>query len=179
MTYIKMNRLGLAETGRHCTYLQEDNKMPQQFRGHFMSHQLDSTVAYNKHDMISVSYQFGGTASLATGNLLGRKIGSVSDATGIGRWSWKIFRVQGNATLRIATFYRPILPNQGGGIWSVYAQHLTLFNKTGRRECQIHTFLLLFVKAISTWSKDWDQIIVSGDLNEQINGKRWKATLQR
>ena len=105
MTDLQMDHICLAETGRHWPSLKEDDRIPHRFRGHFMSHRLDSTVAYNKHDLLSVSYQFGGTASLAPGNQSYREIGSDSDTTGIGIWSWKIFRGQGNSTLRIATVY--------------------------------------------------------------------------
>ena len=91
-------------------------------------------MVYNKYDLLSGSYKLGGTVSLATWNLSGRKIDYVSDTSGIGRWSWKIFRGQCNATLHKDTFYRPVPPNQGGRMGPVYAQHYTLFNKTGRRE---------------------------------------------
>ena len=150
MTDLQMDHIGLAETGRHWPSLKEDDRIPHRFRGHFMSHRLDSTVAYNKHDLLSVSYQFGGTASLATGNQSDREIGSDSDATGLGRWSWKIFRGQGKSTLCIATLYIPVLPNQRGGTGSLYEQHLTLFNNMGRIECPRYTFLLDVSKAIYT-----------------------------
>ena len=168
----KMDHLGLAETGQHWPSLQYDDRKPHRFIGNFMSHQLDSTVAYNKHDMLSGSYQFGGTASLDTGNLSVRKVGSESDAIGLGRWSYQRFRDQKNSTLRISTFYRPVPPNQCGGTGSMYAQHLTLFNNTGRIECPRYAFFLDFAEEISIWSKEGDQIIVSGDLNEHINSEK-------
>ena len=100
--------------------------------------------------MLSGSYQFGGTASLATGNQSDREIGSDSDTTGIGIWSWQIFRGQGKSTLRIATLYIPVLPNQRGGTGSFYEQHLNLFNNMGRIECPRYTFLLEVLEAIYT-----------------------------
>ena len=169
MTGLKMDHLGLVETGRHCSSLQEYDRIPQQFRRHVMIHQLDSTVSYNKHDLLSGYYQYRVTASLSTRNLSGRKIGSSGDATGLGRWSWQRSRGQGNTTLRISTFYRTVPPNQGLGTGSLYAQHLTFFNNTGIRDCPRLSFLLDFLEAISTWSKEGDQIIVTGDLHKHIN----------
>ena len=54
----------------------------------------------------------------------------------------------------------------------MYAQHLTLFNNTGRIECPRYAFFLDFAEEISIWSKEGDQIIVSGDLNEHINSEK-------
>ena len=161
----QMDHIGLAETLRHWPSLQKDDRIPQRFRGHFMNHQLDSIVAYNKHYLLSESYQFGGTASLDTGDLSGSKIGSGSAATGLWRWPWQRFRGQGNATLCISICFIPVPPNQGGGTGSVYEQHLALLNNTGRREFPRHSFLLEFAEAISTWSKEGDQIIVARDIN--------------
>ena len=119
--------------------------------------------------MLSGSYKFGGTESLATENLSGSKIVSGSYATSLGRRSWKRFRGQGNATLHMNTFYRPVPPNQGGGTGSVYSQHPNLFNDTVKRDCPRHASLLDFAEAISTLYKEGHQIIVAGDLNEHIN----------
>ena len=99
-------------------------------------------MVYNKYDLISGSYKLGGTVSLATWNLSGRKIDYVSDTSGIGRWSWQRLQGQGNTNLHKNTFYIPVPPNQGEGMGSVYAQQFTLFNNTGRRERPIHAFLL-------------------------------------
>ena len=54
----------------------------------------------------------------------------------------------------------------------MYAQHLTLFNNTGRIECPRYAFFLDFAEEISICSKEGDQIIVSGDLNEHINSEK-------
>ena len=41
------DHIGLADTGRHWPSLPEDDRIPQRFRGYFMSQQLDTTTAYN------------------------------------------------------------------------------------------------------------------------------------
>ena len=131
MNGLNLDHIGLAETGKHWPSLHENDRITQRLRRQFMIHQLESTMSYNKHDLLSESYQYRGTASLAKSNISGRKIGSGSDATGLGIWSWQRFRGQGNTILRISKFYRIVPPNQGLGTVSFYAQHLTLFNNTG------------------------------------------------
>ena len=132
MSDMKFDHIGLAETSKHWPSLQDEDRPPQRFRGHFMRQQLDSITACNKHDPFLGPFQYGGTASLSTGNLTGRKTASGKDPSGLGIWRWKIFTGQGKALLRIATLYRPVPPEQGTGPGSVYSQYLTYFNSTNR-----------------------------------------------
>ena len=67
--------------------LPDEDEIPQRFIGHFIRQQLDSTTSYKRYDTLSVSYQYGGTLSLSTGNLTGRRIDEGIDLSGLGRWS--------------------------------------------------------------------------------------------
>ena len=133
MLDMKFDHIGLAEISRHRNYLQEEDRIPQRFRGHFMIQQLESITACNQHDHFIGPFQYGGTASLSTGNLTGRKTPSRRDPSGIGRRIWQKFRGQGNTYLRISTFYMPVPLAQGGSPGSVYSQNLTSFNTNKRR----------------------------------------------
>ena len=73
MSDMKFDHLGLADTSRHRPSLQEEDIIPQRFRGNFISQQLDSITACNQNDNFLGPFQYGGTASLSTGNLTGRK----------------------------------------------------------------------------------------------------------
>ena len=66
--------IGLADTGQHWPSLPDEDKIPQRFKGHFISQLFDSTNSYNRYDTLSGSYQYGGTLSLSAGNLMGRRI---------------------------------------------------------------------------------------------------------
>ena len=136
MSDLKFYHIGIAETIRHWTSLQEDDRIPQIFRSHFMSQQIDSTTSCNEHEPFLGPIQYVGTSSLSTGNLTGRNIASGKDLYGLGRWSWKKLRGQRKASPRISTFYRI-----GGGPSSVYSQHLTYYNSTNMRICQRQGFL--------------------------------------
>ena len=71
---MKFDHIGLAETSRHWPYLQEEDRIPQMFWGHFVIQQLDSITACNQQDPFLGPFQYGGTASISTGNTTGRKI---------------------------------------------------------------------------------------------------------
>ena len=95
----KFYHISISDTGRYWPSLPEDDIFPQRFRGHFMSQELDATTAYNCHDSISVPCQHGGTSILTMGNLIGRRVQSGRDTSGLGMWSWKQFRGRGDASI--------------------------------------------------------------------------------
>ena len=85
MSDMKFDYIDIAETIRYWPSLQVDDRILQIFRGHFMSQQLDSNTACNKYDPFLRPFKYGGTASLSTGNITGRKIALVKDLSGLGR----------------------------------------------------------------------------------------------
>ena len=130
----KIDHSGIDDIGRHWPYLPEDDRIPQIFCSHFMSQKLDATTAYNCHDSLSGTYQHGGTSSLTTGNLIGRRVESGRETSGSGRWSWQRFRGRWDTSIHIITFYRPVPPEAGGGPGSVYTQQLNHLSNLRRRE---------------------------------------------
>eukprot|EP00957_Ditylum_brightwellii_P075580 5744500-Ditylum_brightwellii.AAC.1 len=64
--------LGLTDLGRNWSAIPNRDRPPAQFQGHFHKGKLAITSACNVHDKISVKFQVGGAASIATGNLVGR-----------------------------------------------------------------------------------------------------------
>ena len=97
-----------------------------------MSQQLDSITSFNQQDAFLGPFQDGSRTSLSTGNLTGRKTAPGRYPSGLVRWSWQKSMGQGNASLRISIFYRPVPPDQGDVPGSVYFQHLNLFNSISR-----------------------------------------------
>ena len=47
------DHIGLEDTGRHWKSLPDEYKIPQIFRGHFITQQLDSTTSYKWNDTLS------------------------------------------------------------------------------------------------------------------------------
>ena len=168
----KFDHTRLSDTVRHWPSLPEDDRIPQRFRGHFMSHKLDATTVYNFHDSLSGTYRHGGISILATGNLIWRRVQYGRYTSGIGRWSWQQFRGRWDASIHIITFYRPVPPVAGGGPGSVYAQHLNHLSNLKRRECTIIAFLSDLSDDINTWKSKGFQIIIMGYTNENILSKK-------
>ena len=81
----RLNIIGLSETSRHLTSLPDEDRTHQRFRGHFMRQNLDTTTSCNEHNPFLGSFQYGGTASLSTGNLISRNAGLGRYTYGLGR----------------------------------------------------------------------------------------------
>ena len=141
MSDMKFDHIGLAETSRHRPSIKQEDMIPQRFQGKFMIQQIESIADCNQHDPFLGPFQYGVTTYLSTGDLTGRKASSGRYPYGLVRWSWQTFRGKCNSLIRIATFYRPVPPAHGGGLGSVYSQHLTLFNTKIRRICPRQGFL--------------------------------------
>eukprot|EP00957_Ditylum_brightwellii_P183482 13976268-Ditylum_brightwellii.AAC.2 len=85
--------MGLADLGRNWFLINDEDRPPARFRGHFHQGKLAITTAHNTHDKISGKYQVGGTASITTGNLdgkLNRKGGR--DPSSLGCYTWHKLR---------------------------------------------------------------------------------------
>ena len=133
--------IGLAETGIHWPLLPYEDKIPQIFRGHFMSQQLDYTTSYNQHDTLSGSYQYGGTLSLSAVNLIVITIKGGRYFSGLYRWSWQHFIGKVEGSLRIKTIYKPVPPATGVGAGLLYAEHLTHLHNIKILQCPIVAFI--------------------------------------
>ena len=81
----------LIKTGRYWTSYLDDYRVPQRFQENFMSKQLDTITICNNNDPPSGLFQYGGTASLLTGNLTERETGYGRYPSGMGRWTRKRF----------------------------------------------------------------------------------------
>eukprot|EP00957_Ditylum_brightwellii_P005140 391467-Ditylum_brightwellii.AAC.1 len=62
----------LADLGRNWSLINDEDRPLARFRGHFHQGELAITTAHNTHDKILGKYQVGGTASITTGNLVGK-----------------------------------------------------------------------------------------------------------
>ena len=113
-----------------------------------MSQQLDYTTSYNQHDTLSGSYQYGGTLSLSTGNLIVRTIKGGIYFSVLYRWSWQCFRGKVETSLRIETIYIPVPPATGVGAGSVYAEHITHLHNIKILQCPIVSFIEYLGKEI-------------------------------
>ena len=145
----------------------------------------ERTRTWFEHRIIGVSYntcqkiqgrsrkQQGGTATLLKDDIAHRHRDNGFDMTGLGRWSWvRIAGKQGCIT-RFVTVY---CPNKGSkGLQTVYAQQLTELS-----EEPTYRFWTDLGKAVLRWQSEGEQIILSGDWNEDIQTpllNEWMSTL--
>lgn len=104
----RFDHFGVADTGRCWGKLNEEDRIPNRFRGHFPSRSTKYTVANNRTDPTSTAYQHGGTLSMTMDKMVGYAIEAGRDPSGLGRWTWQRFRGKGGAKIRIVTCYRPV-----------------------------------------------------------------------
>ena len=142
MAEIRFDHVGLSKTSRHWPSLSDEDIITQIFRGHFMRQQLDKRMSRNEHDTFLGTFQYEWTNYLSIGNLIGINNGPGRNPSGLGIWTCKRFRGQGNTYLNIATFYRHIPLAHGGGTWSVFYQHLMYFRYTKGIICTRQAFML-------------------------------------
>ena len=114
----------------------------------------------------SESLQFGGTFSLAQGNLATRFTTKGTDK--FGRYSWMLFSGK-KSQLKVYTIYRPVLQtDNSAGDGTVWAQHREILLKHSIKTNPRQHILETLSDDIS---KDRDhnrQILVMGDFNENI-----------
>jgi hypothetical protein len=131
---------------------------------------------YNKTAHISTSssieqtkttYQPGGTATLLIGNLIGRSTGSITDNSGMGRWSG--FRLKTNINnqhLNVLTVY---CPTKTMGIHTCYQQQCEILKEKGNKHPDPRQQLLDdLAKLINQYNRQNDKTIIMMDANEGL-----------
>ena len=128
-----------------------------------------STFAYNQHENPKDSkFLPGGVGITTLNNMAGRIVETGKDPTGLGRWVWH--RLQGKSSyyLRVLSFYRPCdgSTQMGEESAKTIAQHKRYFNdpEIDPRE----KILDDIADQITEWLNIGDQIIIAGDLNNDV-----------
>ena len=166
----RFDHFGVADTGRCWSKLDSEDRIPNRFRGHFPSRSTKYTVANNRTDPTASAFQHGGTLSMTMDKMVGYAIEAGRDPSGLGRWTWQLFRGKGGAKIRIVTSYRPV-PGSADG-QSVHAQHLRKFLEDGEIRDPRQAFLTDLGVLLKEWHGQGDQILVMGDLNEYVRSRQ-------
>ncbi len=121
-----------------------------------------STIKYN------TPYQPGGTMTAVTDNYVGRvtEIGSDKE---MGRWSYVRVLGRRGRNIVIASVYN-VCVHHGHKIGdrTAHAQQVGILRKIGRDQSPRKAFLEDFNKQVEEWISKEYEIIISGDLNEEI-----------
>ena len=153
----------MNEVGVHWLNVDEKNRMYNRTKGWFERSEI--SLAYNSTEKPSSEHQWGGTAVMSVNKMAHQFMQKGSDSTGLGRWSWQRFRGRNGMALRIVSAY---CPQASGGINSVPGQHQLYLNKHDDDRTPRAAFWDDLCTAIETWSVMGDQIVLTGDWNEDV-----------
>ena len=117
-----------------------------------MSQQMYTITDWNCHESIYLSLHNGGNKYISTGNLTGIKRITNKYPSVLFRCTWKLFRVQGNASLRIVYPYYNVQTAQWGGHGSVYVQHLTNLSNNNKIIWLKKSLMSNISDQITTWT---------------------------
>ena len=125
-----------------------------------------AATGFNTKECVGKRQQ-GGTCTLAFDAAAVKVVGSGSDASGLGRWSWlRVVGCQGAVT-RIITAYQPVRARKKG-FNTVYRQHLRHFKTLGRIGCPRNFFRMDLRQFLLQCLADGEKIILMLDANENM-----------
>ena len=160
--------IGLAETNVNWSKITTSNTLWERTKAWFETRKI--AVSYNTHDCIGKRRcQQGGTATITQSKVAHRHRDNGFDSTGLGRWSWiRIAGKQGCIT-RFVTVYCPVKTGKGN---TIYTQQLRVLH-----EDPTSRFWNDLSQLIIQWHSDGEQIVLSGDWNEDVTSPRMKEWL--
>jgi hypothetical protein len=118
--------------------------------------------------------QSGGTLTVVNGNICGRIYESGKEQHILQRWSWVKIRGNMGKSVVIVNTYRPV---QSYGILSAYQQHKRVLLSSNVEECPRLNIMSSLTKQIQEWQTEGHNIILTGDLNEDVNSKNIRSFL--
>ena len=154
------------EMGLNTLVTPKDKQWKAQVAKYLDMNRVKTIHRSNQNDLTGNRLQWGGTAILTQGDLSFSAMGCGADPTGLGRWTWSRIRGQQGIVTRFVSCYRPCANK--GGEQSVYAQHRRYFNDVNDDRDPRTAFLIDLELALMTWIGMGDQIILGGDLNQDI-----------
>ena len=123
-------------------------------------------VAWNKHHDKDSTHLQGGTATLAIGNISHQSTTSGTDPSGLGRWSWMLFRGPNGAKIITVSAYAP--PKTKFSSNSVAGQHVSHLRATDDDRSAQSAFFDDLAEAIKTWTASGFAIVLGMDANVDV-----------
>ena len=148
----------LTEVNAHWSLIEPEDKIWDRTALWFENVRLG--VGYNTNDKNASKDQRGGTVIIAK-DKIAITCSSGSDVSRLGRWSWIHIKGAQGLNTRVITAYSP--SGSGRGPSTVYSQHLSHL-----RDDPTKRFWDDLGIQLSQWIQEGDQIILSGDWNEDI-----------
>jgi len=155
----------MQEVGVNWSAIPQEHGWKKRIDESLDSSQAKSYMGYNKQTINKRGAQWGGTGILSYGKLAHFAMGAGQDIAKLGRWSWTRYRGKQGINLRCISIYRPVDSN---GVLSVSTQHKTYLQSHNDDRHPRQAFLEDLEEELQSWIAMGDQIILSGDINDNI-----------
>ena len=159
----------LTETNVHWRMLEEDDRLYSRMGSWYQS--LHMSLAYNVTQYPITPKQIGGVGVFSINKASHRVVLRGQDKSNLGRWAWTLLRGKDGVSLRVITAY---CPHDRGGDFSVYGQHRHRFHTLGKPRIPRKAFWEDLLVNVRMWLEAGDQIILTGDWNEDVNAVQRK-----
>lgn len=159
----------LQKLGLHWSNLPRALQWRARVEEHLNPQCTRTRCSHNAHDLTGTRVQAGGTGIIAHDKVSHFSLGSGSDKANLGRWTWSRFRGKGGMVLRVVSIYRPC--GNSGGERTAWAQHQAHLNDQNDDRDPRTAFLEDLKLEIQEWLSEGDQIIVGGDINDEVRSE--------
>ena len=168
--------LAMTEINKYWPKVEEQDKWRERTLGWWRASK--TTLAYNRKDITSSTFQPGGVSITSIDTITHRCIGNGVDESGLGRWAWQLFRGKDEITIRTIVAYRPCKPSVAGPS-TAYNQQRRYFDAINRDICPREAIKQDLGMEIEKWREEGNQIVLMMDVNEPINSDHWKRWLRQ
>ena len=163
----------MQELGLHWSNLSKSKQWRTRVDKYLNPKCTKTRCSHNVHDTTGTRIQAGGTGILSHDKISHFAMGTGCDKAKLGRWTWARYRGKNGMVLRVVSVYRPC--DSSGGERTAWSQHKAYFNDNNDDRDPRDAFLEDLKTEIQEWTQVGDQIIVGGDLNDEIRGPSIKA----
>ena len=159
--------LGLSEINLKWDRIYPSNRLKQR-TARWWEH-CHCSYAYNYQDLSTAVYQPGGTALLSLNSSSSRVLPStMSDPTGLGRWTSTLYNGKQNIRFRIIQLYCPPTPSKSS-FNSSYAQQHRYFMAQDNHDCPRSLFFEHLSQFLVERLQAQEQLLVMGDFNHVVD----------
>jgi hypothetical protein len=98
------------------------------------------------------------------------------DGTGLGRWTWQVFRGKDGKKLRVVTAYRPVYSESTDG--TTWSQQKAYFDKNNIAGDPREVFTKDLQRAVQGWVDAGEQVVLGIDANEDVRSGQFVSKMR-
>ena len=153
----------LSEHGLNPKNLPSHEQWPERMYGQFENYR--SKLSWNVNEKNTDQRLWGGTGTIIIGKTTQRILEMGDDPRGLGRWTWTKLRGFNGIIIRIISIY---IPHNSSGQETVAGQHRRYYDDHKICGNIIDLLWKELDQELSKWYDDGEQLIVSGDFNQEV-----------